>query len=430
MPDLSSNSRSSSASNNRPFSFQLHMLFILITLLLSFYFFYSGISHATKIAIMNKVDSLKTDSIDSALNNELAFKLPTSSVVFVNTYPQCFELAYGEVASSVDWWLYHPIDGEAEISVVSIDAGWLHVILCLCEVQILRDQASESSVDTTRRDATVTKNGAIVIAHEGKFAASQLEAATNSLTAKLFPEARLLFPMGTFEIVGIVTSATSVQMLRIFWHGDEFHTTVLHSYDVSSLEDRMRFLIDIAKLCKWIANVKQPNKSFHLFPGVRTKTTNGHFVTWLGDTILKQLKKREGYKTTVARINTIREMKLQHVEWGQRTESANAILITRVGKTLRNALRERIITKAQVLVNVRDGIQELHNAGFAHCDIRIDNLFVDERGAFVDDLEYLTPTNEHPPNFNHIQQRTKPKTARELDMLQLVNFENQLLGLN
>lgn len=383
-----------------------------------------------KIAMMNKVNTHKADSIDSALNNELAFKLPTSSVEFVNMYPQCFELAYGEVASSVDWWLYHAMDGEAEISVVSIDAGWIHVIQCLSEVQILRDQASESSVGTTRRDATITKNSAIVIAHEGKYAASQLETATNSLIAKLFPEARLLFPMGTFEIIGIVTSATFVQMLRIFWHGNGFHTKILHSYDVSSLEDRMRFLIDIAKLCKWIANVEHPNKSFHLFPGVRTRTTNGHFVTWLGGTILKELKKGKGYETAVTRINTIHEMNLQHVEWGQRTGKANAILITRVGRTLRNALKERIITKAQVLANVRDGIQELHNAGFAHCDIRIDNIFVDERGAFVDDLEYLTPTNEHPPNFNHIQNHAKPKTARDLDALQLVNFENALLGLN
>eukprot|EP01036_Dinobryon_divergens_P022132 gene22132-30368_t len=344
---------------------------------------------------MNKVNTHKADSIDSALNNELAFKLPTSSVQFVNTYPQCFELAYGEVASSVDWWLYHAMDGETEISVVCIDAGWLHVIKCLSEVQILRDQASES----TRLGATITKNSAIVIAHEVKYAASQLETATNSLTAKLFPEARLLFPMGTAEIIGIVTSATSVQMLRIFWHGNGFHTKILHTYNVSSLEDRMRFLIDIAKLCKWIANVEQPNKSFHLFPGVRTRTTNGHCVTWLGGTILKELKKVTDYETAVARINTIHEMNLQHVEWGQRTGNANAILITRVGRTLRNALRERIITKAQVLVNVRDGIQELHNAGFAHCDIRIDNILVDER-------------------------------ARDLDALQLVNFENELLRLN
>ena len=379
---------------------------------------------------MNKVNTHKADSIDSALNNELAFKLPTSSEEFVKMYPQCFEVAYGEVAVSVDWWLYHPMDGQAEISVVSIDAGWIHVIQCLCEVQILRDQGSESSVGTTRCDAIVTKNSAIVIAYEGKFVASQLENATNSLIAKLFPEARLLFPLDTYEIVGIVTSATSVQMLRIFWHGDGFHTTVLHSYNVSSLEDRMRFLVDIAKLCKWIAKVEQPNKSFHLFPGVRTKTTNGHYVTWLGNRIRKELKKGVGYKTTVARINTIHELNLPHVECGQRTESANIILITRVGITLRNALRERIISKAQVLSDVKDGIQELHDAGFAHCDIRIDNIFVDERGACVGDLEYLTPTNEHPPNFNHIQNGAKPKTARELDTLQLVKFANQLLELN
>jgi hypothetical protein len=102
------------------------------------------------------------------------------------------------------------MDGQTEISVVSIDAGWLHVIQCLSEVEILRDQASESSVGATRRDSTITKNGAIVAAHEGKLYSSQLESTSIALTEKFFPDSRLLFPMGASEIVGIVSSVPLV----------------------------------------------------------------------------------------------------------------------------------------------------------------------------------------------------------------------------
>lgn len=37
------------------------------------------------------------------------------------------------------------------------------------------------------------------------------------------------------------------------------------------------------------------------------------------------------------------------------------------------------------------GVAQLHVLGFAHTDIKVDNIFVDNGTAFLDDLEYVTP---------------------------------------
>ena len=48
---------------------------------------------------------------------------------------------------AVDWWLARSIDGESEISVMSVDAGWINIIksACSCSARMYHNQTHESS---------------------------------------------------------------------------------------------------------------------------------------------------------------------------------------------------------------------------------------------------------------------------------------------
>ena len=75
------------------------------------------------------------------------------------------------------------------------------------------------------------------------------------------------------------------------------------------------------------------------------------------------------------------------------------------------------------------GIQQLHFNGFAHCDICLDNIFVDsiEEGGhiFIGDLEYCRLKDELPPK-NIRRSDCRARTAEELDNFQLEIFKEEL----
>ncbi len=90
------------------------------------------------------------------------------------------------------------------------------------------------------------------------------------------------------------------------------------------------------------------------------------------------------------------------------------------------AIRKNYIAKEQVIDNIRSALDELHNIGFAHCDLKLSNCFYDRdaRCAFLDDLEYLTLLEESPPDVR--VSFPLPDTARELDELQFVEFVKEI----
>ncbi len=59
------------------------------------------------------------------------------------------------------------------------------------------------------------------------------------------------------------------------------------------------------------------------------------------------------------------------------------------------------------------GVKELHEIGFAHCDISLNNIFVEfgTNVVFLDDLEYLTPILDKPPHLTRISFDLEPATA-------------------
>jgi hypothetical protein len=88
------------------------------------------------------------------------------------------------------------------------DIGYYSLKIVVQHACIHRDQAHSSSVPRTRPDAAICKNGAVVLKHEAKAVANDLDEAEEDLVDKLFPEALKQFPQGSEEILGIITCAS------------------------------------------------------------------------------------------------------------------------------------------------------------------------------------------------------------------------------
>jgi hypothetical protein len=387
------------------------------------------------VDLCNEAKRYTCSSINDALTKELQFKIPTTTSIYVNLWPDIFVRAEGDSAIHIDIWLSHQICGQADVAVMSLDFGWLYIIESICNAVILRDQTSESSTLNTRHDATVTVFEAVVLKHEAKYSASNLSLAKTELTEKLFDGAQNLFPLGNLEIIGIVTSATNCEIHRIYYNIDDhsFKTDPLENFNVNSIENRVRFIVTIIKLCRWIITCRGPNKGFHLYPGVRTETSNKHHVTWIKEGILKEFRmpnrKRTNdtltTETQIDKICKVHGLKLKHVEWGY-SHTSGSVIITRVGYRLKDAIRNEVTTKKQAIEDVKAGLEELHQNDFAHGDVRIDNVFVDQNGiSFLDDLEYLTAIDE-PSRFESYDDITV-ENAKHLDMLMFNRFAIDLM---
>jgi hypothetical protein len=377
-------------------------------------------------------------SLDEALHAELPFKIPVTDYTLVENTNRSnnFLHARSGISHAVDGWLLHQLSGDSEMAVTTLDGLWILFIENCCAAEIYRDQAHSSSIAKCRPDATICKNHAVVLKHEAKALATDLAEAENELTEKLFPEALLQFPFGSQEIVGVTTSASIVKMYRVFHHHltKDFQAEILQTYSMNSIDGRISFIIDVAKLCRWIAGINRPNKKFHLILNVRTLTPNQHHITWCKDGLLKEFKihsrkRRQGGNLSsqmMTYMQLIHSLHLNNVEWGRPVEGNDAaVMITRVGRRIQDAILDGT-AKRDIYDGVVEGLKQLHEAGFAHCDISVNNVFVDVHGVFLDDLEYLTPTTDLPPHQTRIPAGTRAETALELDNLQLQTFALEL----
>lgn len=376
--------------------------------------------------------------LNEALNSPLPFKIPINDFTLVQNTSRrdYFVHARSDISHAVEGWLLHQLSGNSEMSVTTLDGHWILFVENCCAASVHRDQVHASSVTKTRPGATICKNGAVVIKHEAKAVAADLDEAEEELVDKLFPEAVRQFPFGSQEIVGITTSASEVKLYRVYFdkEANAFNEDVLRTYPMNSFDGRISFIIDVAKICRWIVGVIGPNLKFHLVFNVRTETKNKHHITWCKDGLLKEFKRHnKRYRVggnvsqqSMTYIHHVHSLKLPNVEWGRPVGgSDNAVMITRVGRRVIDAIRDGV-SKLDIYNGVVAGLQQLHAHGYAHCDISINNVFVDDNGAFLDDLEYLTPVKDSPPHQTRIPANTNATTAEELDDLQLKSFALEL----
>ncbi|MBS0646964.1 MAG: hypothetical protein JSR97_10310 [Verrucomicrobia bacterium] len=336
-------------------------------------------------------------NIDRALNEELGFKIPVLDPDYVRRFPQVFE--YGRIShnGSVLSWLEHHLIGSSEHSVVSLDSAWEGIMQSFLKgLSFYRDQHDPSSLPYERPDLTVVYNNCIVLKAEAKLKELDMEDAELSLTSKFQGKAYQMFPRSSPSIIGVCTSETLAKIFKVSYNFElqRYESVLLPNavYRVQLLEDRVNFLVDMLKLLKWVCTVNQPIESFHLVPNVRTPTSNRHYITWNGRSIIKEFK---GRVVDLQYIQRIYQQHLANVEYGEvfPNRSIPTIQIDRIGRRLKDAIAKGY-SKQTALEHVEAGMKQLHQLGLGHGDISLNNVFVDDQGiAFLDDLEYSAPVD-------------------------------------
>jgi hypothetical protein len=388
-----------------------------------------------------RIQSNSCGDVFVALSEPLPFKLTVTRQIYAARYPDVFECGNPCYGSALDSWLDRMLVGSSETTVTSVDSYWKSMMrCCIPSLSILENQHDASSVAQKRPDASFEINNALVIKYEAKYSDLDLENARTELVDKFHKWAVNCFPQGCHSIIGITSALGVINILRIHYGYDtSFTTRLLKSYIVANESDRVLFAVDILKIMRWIVSVNGPNKSFHLTPGRRIKTNNKHHITWTAAGLLKEHNSSVSL-VTMGYINTVytHQPPLRHIEFGEvlqddRNNLTRHCLISRIGVRLSSALLNGIVTRDSIWHQIQAAVFELHAIGFAHCDISINNAYVDADGiVFLDDLEYLTPINSPPPHKIRVPKTTvidSIATASALDMAQLETFHTDLCGI-
>lgn len=382
------------------------------------------------VSMSNKILTYRTPDLCAALNSPLPFKIAVMDQQWVNMYPDALCLGRAEYHYSVDVWLQRGWAFGSETAVTALDQMWVNVLtMCLGGVVLYLNQHDPSSAARIRPDTTVTRHGALLLKGEAKREASEMEVAKEQLLKSFFRGAVCCFPRSNHAVLGVTTCGTTASIYRICWVDGRFSLALHRDYNLQEVAStRLDFIVDIFKATRWMVTVDAPVSAFHMIPSVRQRTRNGNYVTWGNCGILKQY--RDPRDHVIARILEVYAHRLQHVEWGEAVlDEPNAVLITRVAMRLMDALAAGAITPQDAINHVRLGVEELHSIGYAHCDIVVENVFVDDGVAFLDDLEYLTPVDDAaPPTARWDRGRHPGLTARALDELLLGSFSVDVLS--
>jgi hypothetical protein len=385
------------------------------------------VASAPAISFHNVLGQMQIGTLGGAFETPLphGWKMPVMLLENVQRFAGSLQWGCAEYELAVDNWLAHKMVGTSEAAVTALDGHWLGLLQDVLHAVIYRDQKGPSSRARLRPDGTVVLKDAVILIVEAKADVRDLNA--NDLIRKLFPAAVRVFPNQSLSTVGVLMSPTHAYLYEIRFTAGSFVAVELAAYTVSNIADRLRFITDIIKLCRWFITVQGPTSHFHLMPNVRTRTPNGHYVTWTANGLLKEysLPIRDGMLDNIAAVY---ELHLANVEWGNLVNNS-IVNISRVGVELRHALQTNQITREQAIGGVRAALDQLHAADWAHCDVHSGNVFVTSEGVvFLDDLEYLAKTNgtiiEHDLRLAH---GTVPTSPQNLDELQFEVFCADLL---
>jgi serine/threonine protein kinase len=75
------------------------------------------------------------------------------------------------------------------------------------------------------------------------------------------------------------------------------------------------------------------------------------------------------------------------------------------------------------------GVADLHALGYAHTDIKVDNIFVDNGTAFLSDLEFVVATSAPARLEGRGLVGAAVRTAQEQDLVQLGLLSGDVLRL-
>jgi hypothetical protein len=304
----------------------------------------------------------KTD-LREILTSELSYKIVVARKMYVEMDSNLFELGDCEYGVAVDSFLEHQLVGNvgaSEMTTVSRNADFLKIFDSCCGYMVYRDQVDPSSIVRKRPDDTIVYQGCVCLKNEAKGDQIEAQDARKELTDKLNPEALKVFPSNSQSIFGMTSFPNMINLYSIVFDptSNKFSTNLITSFDLRHLYERVRFIKAVFKIAEWISVVSGPHEDFHLIPGVRRKTTNGHHITWSQDCLLKELKlhatDHSERTATMKCIGEIYAARLTNVEWGTVGEP-NFLHVTRVGFMLRKAILGGMISREKAVADVRAG---------------------------------------------------------------------------
>jgi hypothetical protein len=387
-------------------------------------------------------EALVTDrkaDVRSALASPLNFRIPTIDSNIVLEFGNIFQLARSEFQLILEHWLRGVSvgGGDSETTTVIDDAKWLELITVSCgAVATYLNQKDAPSMVQLRSDVSQYVNGAMFLKVGQKAKQQDLGVACEELVDKMSNEAHRAFPRGSNTVVGVASAGGLVEIVLITPGSNGQYRANMHThFNVTLREQKVQFLTELMKYLRFVVTIERPNSDFHLIPGLRRETSNGHHVTWDREGLLKEYRRLRS-PLQMQYLQDVYAAQLPHVERGIIPDpKIHVARILSLGRKLSTCIGDGTVSKGVAFDHIASAVNELHSIGYAHCDICVNNCFVDTAGVvFLDDLEYVRPADMPPPTDPGKNHRLPfgailPPTARELDILQLQSFQLELLRL-
>ncbi len=173
---------------------------------------------------------------------------------------------------------------------------------------ILSDEYDLPSQPRSRSDFTAMYEKTLVIKGQAKATLKDMMMSAGDLIAKFHPAAYKLFPDGSSSIPTITTCNEAITLYSINYY-QKFTMQQIRHYDVSVIQGRVAFIVDVFKIVVWILSQTNPIEVFHLAPDVRTKTRNEHHVTLLSTGIFKEFDSHKIQNINTELMKSIYELK-------------------------------------------------------------------------------------------------------------------------
>ncbi|RQM21907.1 hypothetical protein B5M09_013867 [Aphanomyces astaci] len=322
-----------------------------------------------KVCELFQQHSLPDVEFKAALKEPLGFKISTMNPEYVSKWPNSFTEGQAEYGPAIDVFIEHRLLSTTATAVAALDAMWFTLVVRLGGCAVLQDKThGASSRPGTRPDAIFLKHDVLVGTCETKAYQKDLCIATKELAEKMADDAFRVFPKGMTSIPAWATSSTSIELHQLSYlpAAKTYTTTLLKCYDVSNFDGRHKFVVDVFKVLKWVCAIQKPNMLMHLFPQVRTKTSNGHYVTWLKEGLVKEFG--EGAAIDMAVVERIYNAPLEHVERGRR--SGTSVTITSIGQRLQSALGEFQGKRDLIIHQVKQALEELQLGSWTNISLK------------------------------------------------------------
>jgi hypothetical protein len=249
-----------------------------------------------------------------------------------------------------------------EIPIRSLVAWWSSWWPLTCGVITYINQKDASSMVRLRPNVTQYLNGAMLLKVEQNASQEELLIARGERVARLNKDAYLVFPKDNRSIFGFASAGGLIDMVEIYVaHTGTFNAHLLSSFNLTATEGKVAFLETLMKFLRFVVTIDGPNQSFHLIPGSRRQTPNGHHVTWIREGLLKEYGRLQSPQQ-MELIQAVYEANLAHVEHGVvENRESKVALITRVGRQLIDCIVDQTVTNEVALQHITLGIRELHS---------------------------------------------------------------------